>query len=63
MRINDAPCFAQKENRISLISFYRILYAYDPKRVALLLIGGNKAGKNRWLPVEVIFYLQFMKKS
>ena len=27
---------------------YRILYAFDPKREALLLIGGNKAGDKRW---------------
>lgn len=27
---------------------YRILYAFDPKREALLLLGGNKAGDKRW---------------
>lgn len=27
---------------------YRILYAFDPRRVALLLIGGDKTGKARW---------------
>jgi hypothetical protein len=27
---------------------YRILYAFDPRRMAILLIGGNKAGNNRW---------------
>ena len=27
---------------------YRIFYAFDPRRVALLLIGGGKSGKNRW---------------
>ena len=27
---------------------YRILYAFDPKRQALLLLGGNKAGDDRW---------------
>ena len=27
---------------------YRVLYAFDPRRVALLLIGGNKTGKDRW---------------
>ena len=27
---------------------YRILYAFDPKRQALLLVGGNKAGDKRW---------------
>jgi hypothetical protein len=27
---------------------YRLLYAFDPKRQALLLIGGNKAGDKQW---------------
>ncbi len=27
---------------------YRILFAFDPKREALLLIGGNKGGDKRW---------------
>jgi hypothetical protein len=27
---------------------YRVLYAFDPRRVAILLIGGNKTGSDRW---------------
>jgi hypothetical protein len=27
---------------------YRVLYAFDPKRNAILLIGGNKTGNDRW---------------
>ena len=27
---------------------FRILYAFDPRRVAVLLIGGNKTGNDRW---------------
>lgn len=27
---------------------YRVLYAFDPRRTALLLIGGNKTGYDRW---------------
>ena len=27
---------------------YRVLYAFDPRRVAILLIGGDKAGHDRW---------------
>ena len=27
---------------------YRILFAFDPRRVALLLIGGDKTGKPNW---------------
>ena len=27
---------------------YRILYAFDPRRAAILLLGGDKTGNNRW---------------
>ncbi len=27
---------------------YRILYAFDPRRNAILLIGGEKTGNDRW---------------
>ena len=27
---------------------YRVLYAFDPRRCAILLIGGAKAGQGRW---------------
>jgi len=27
---------------------YRVLYAFDPRRCAILLIGGNKTGRDRW---------------
>ena len=27
---------------------YRILYAFDPRRAAILLIGGDKTGQKRW---------------
>ena len=27
---------------------YRVLYAFDPRRIAILLIGGNKGGDNLW---------------
>lgn len=26
----------------------RILYAFDPRRMAILLIGGDKTGNKRW---------------
>ena len=32
---------------------YRILYAFDPRRAAILLIGGNKTGVDRWYDVFV----------
>lgn len=27
---------------------YRTLYAFDPRRMAILLLGGDKTGNNRW---------------
>ena len=27
---------------------WRILFAFDPRRVAILLVGGNKQGDTRW---------------
>ncbi len=27
---------------------YRVLYAFDPRRAAILLLGGDKTGKNDW---------------
>lgn len=27
---------------------YRVLYAFDPRRIAVLLLGGMKTGNDRW---------------
>lgn len=27
---------------------YRVIYAFDPRRTAILLIGGDKTGNDRW---------------
>jgi hypothetical protein len=35
---------------------YRILFAFDPRRAAILLIGGNKVGNRRW-------YREFVLKA
>ena len=32
---------------------FRTLYAFDPRRVAILLIGGDKTGNDRWYEVHV----------
>ncbi len=32
---------------------YRILYAFDPRRAAILLIGGDKTGSGRWYEIFV----------
>jgi hypothetical protein len=35
---------------------YRVLYAFDPRRVAVLLLGGDKTGHDRW-------YEEFVPKA
>ena len=49
---------------------YRILYAFDPRRAAILLIGGKKSGYDRWyddfIPMADRLYdehLQSLKKE
>lgn len=41
---------------------YRVLYAFDPRRTAILLIGGNKIGNDRWyekfVPIADSLYKQ-----
>lgn len=32
---------------------YRVLYAFDPRRCAILLLGGNKTGDDRWYEKHV----------
>src|SRR5215475_617821 len=32
---------------------YRVLYAFDPRRTAILLIGGDKTGNDRWYEENV----------
>jgi hypothetical protein len=32
---------------------YRVLYAFDPRRTAILLVGGAKKGDDRWYEVNV----------
>ncbi len=45
---------------------YRILYAFDPKRVAILLIGGNKIGNKRWykkfIPIADVLYDEHLQE-
>ncbi len=49
---------------------YRILYAFDPRRAAILLLGGDKTGNDRWydenVPVADVLYdehLETLKKE
>ena len=32
---------------------YRVLYTFDPRRTAILLLGGTKVGDDRWYEVNV----------
>ena len=32
---------------------YRVLYAFDPRRSAILLIGGDKTGDDRWYEKKI----------
>jgi hypothetical protein len=32
---------------------YRVLYAFDPRRAAILLLGGDKTGDDRWYEKHV----------
>lgn len=34
---------------------YRVLYAFDPRRIAILLIGGNKVGDGRFYDTMIPF--------
>jgi len=44
---------------------YRILYAFDPLRTAILLTGGNKTGDKRWyekfVPVAERLFAEHLK--
>ena len=45
---------------------YRVLYAFDPRRVAILLIGGDKTGDPRWykrfIPVAEALYDEHLEE-
>jgi hypothetical protein len=45
---------------------YRVLYAFDPKRDAVLLLGGVKTGQERWyeihVPIADRIYQEYLKE-
>jgi len=45
---------------------YRVLYAFDPRRTAILLIGGDKTGNDRWykefVPIADTLYDQHVEE-
>jgi hypothetical protein len=49
---------------------WRILFAFDPKRQAILLVGGNKTGNKRWYKENIPIadkrykkYLEMLKEG
>ena len=49
---------------------YRVLYAFDPRRAAILLFGGDKTGNDRWYDENIPLaddryddYLRELKKE
>ncbi len=47
--IKGSKVAGMRELRIQHVGHpYRILYAFDPIRQAILLVGGDKTGDNRW---------------
>jgi hypothetical protein len=45
---------------------YRVLYAFDPRRIAMVLIGGDKTGDDRWyerfVPLADAIYDRHLKE-
>jgi len=45
----------------------RVLYAFDPQRTAILLLGGDKTGNNRWykenVPIADRLYDEYLGES
>ena len=45
---------------------YRVLYAFDPRRSAILLLGGDKTGNDRWyeerVPAADTLYEEYLRE-
>ena len=45
---------------------YRVLYAFDPRRAAILLLGGDKTGNDRWydehVPIADKLYDEYLRE-
>jgi hypothetical protein len=45
---------------------YRVLYAFDPRRAAILLFGGDKTGNDRWydehVPIADRLYDEYLRE-
>lgn len=53
-KVNGSRHSAMRELRVQHQGQpYRVLYIFDPRRVALLLVGGGKTGDDRWYEKNV----------
>ena len=53
-KVNGSRYSALRELRVQHLGHpYRVLYIFDPHRVALLLLGGDKTGDDRWYEKNV----------
>jgi hypothetical protein len=53
--VNGSRHSAMRELRVQYQGHpYRVLYIFDPRRVALLLLGGDKTGDDRWYEKNVL---------
>jgi hypothetical protein len=54
LRIETSPHRHMRDLRIQHQGRpYRALYAFDPRRAAILLLGGDKTGNDRWYDENV----------
>ncbi|HEY2154213.1 MAG TPA: type II toxin-antitoxin system RelE/ParE family toxin [Isosphaeraceae bacterium] len=52
--VKDSEYSNMKELRVQYRGDpWRVLFAFDPRREAVLLLGGNKAGDKRWYKANV----------
>ena len=66
-KINSSRHSAMRELRIQHQGRpYRVLYIFDPRRTAILLLGGDKTGDDRWydkkVPLADRIYDEYLKE-
>lgn len=66
-KINGSRHSAMRELRVQHQGRpYRVLYVFDPRRAAILLLGGDKTGDDRWyernVPLADRIYDEYLKE-
>jgi hypothetical protein len=66
-QINGSQYGTMRELRVQIKGEpFRVFYAFDPRRMAILLIGGNKTGDNRFyeklVPEADLLYAQHIEE-